>query len=325
MEDILRRLLVTEKYDSISNFLSFYDSYMKSQRPLRDVFDDYIPSTRPFRHTCVGLGLELLRRYRCLESRFPGVRKSMAILSCEESVKDVDAYCRFTSGPHELLAPDKEHVLVGVPIELDGRRGLLIADPGYHIGRIVTVMVDGEEPHTGWFNQSNEPEAIKDYCYAYSQLNTEYVVWQERVERETDTKLQKALIYTARQYCDAINVTEKRNLVYRLRSYVSRDYTGRVTAGIGFLIKTNTPDLLFSLFYQINKRRRKFKFRFSDFEDISSLDDSILNHVSLCNMQLQLPKGELLSLIHQLSKAVADHAFISQCLDINVHICQMCI
>lgn len=249
----------------------------------------------------------------------------MALLSCEESIKELEAYVSLTQGPHHLLAPDKEHVLVGLPISLDGRRGLLIADPGYHIGRIITVMIDGNDPHTGWFNQTNEPDSIKDYCYAFSEVNNEYVIWHERVERETETKKQVALIYATRQYCDGIRITEKRNLVYRLRSFVSRDYTGRVTAGIGFIIKANLNDLGFSLFYQINRRRRKFKLRFKDFEDISNLDETTLNHIYLCNGQMQLPKGKLLSLIQQLSKAVADQAFTAQCLDINSHICQLCI
>lgn len=44
---------------------------------------------------------------------------------------------------------EKEHVLLAMKVEIDGRGGVLLCDPGYHVGRVVTVMCDGVYPHTG--------------------------------------------------------------------------------------------------------------------------------------------------------------------------------
>lgn len=44
---------------------------------------------------------------------------------------------------------EKEHVLLAMKVEVDGRSGVLLCDPGYHVGRVVTVMGDGVYPHTG--------------------------------------------------------------------------------------------------------------------------------------------------------------------------------
>lgn len=44
---------------------------------------------------------------------------------------------------------DKEHVMVAMQIEVDGRQGVVLLDPGYQIGRAITVMIDKLYPHTG--------------------------------------------------------------------------------------------------------------------------------------------------------------------------------
>lgn len=44
---------------------------------------------------------------------------------------------------------EKEHVLLALKFEIDGRNGVLLCDPGYHVGRVITIMCDGVYPHTG--------------------------------------------------------------------------------------------------------------------------------------------------------------------------------
>lgn len=39
--------------------------------------------------------------------------------------------------------------MVAMQIEIDGRTGVVLLDPGYQIGRVVTVMIDQQYPHTG--------------------------------------------------------------------------------------------------------------------------------------------------------------------------------
>lgn len=62
---------------------------------------------------------------------------------------DIREYVSCGDSPAAVLAAEKEHVMVGVLVRLDGRPGLLLADPGYHVPRVVTVMADRAYPHTG--------------------------------------------------------------------------------------------------------------------------------------------------------------------------------
>lgn len=93
-EASLRRLLVTDNYDSVSNFISLFDAFEKRKQPLYDVYENYKPPIRAKKHTCVGLAYELIRRWRALDPQFPGLAKATALLSCEEAVVDVRGKCR---------------------------------------------------------------------------------------------------------------------------------------------------------------------------------------------------------------------------------------
>jgi len=39
--------------------------------------------------------------------------------------------------------------MVAMQIKINGRGGVVLLDPGYQIGRVVTVMIDQQYPHTG--------------------------------------------------------------------------------------------------------------------------------------------------------------------------------
>lgn len=39
--------------------------------------------------------------------------------------------------------------MVALQIEICGRGGIILLDPGYQIGRVITVMNDQKYPHTG--------------------------------------------------------------------------------------------------------------------------------------------------------------------------------
>lgn len=147
----LRRLLVRDNYDSVSNLLALYEAHERAgSEPLRALYARYSPPIRPRRHTCVGLAFELMRRWRALETEFPGLAAATILVSCEEAVTDVRDYVR-GGVPEAVSAAEKEHVMVGVRVSLDGRAGLLLADPGYHVPRLVTVMQDRAYPHTGTY------------------------------------------------------------------------------------------------------------------------------------------------------------------------------
>lgn len=147
-ESILRKLLVENNYDSISNFISLYDTWEKKKVPLNAMFEDYAPPIRRKKHTCVGLGMELVQKWRSLNKDFPGLETAMALLSCEEAVEDVRDYVMMGEGPASVEYAEKEHVLVGIQVVIDGRPGIMLADPGYHVSRMITVMADRAFPHT---------------------------------------------------------------------------------------------------------------------------------------------------------------------------------
>lgn len=143
----------------------------------------------------------------------------------------------------------------------------MLLDPGYHVARVITVMEDKLYPHTGWFIQSDEPDCKKEYNYFLCANDPDYIEWHERKTRSgTLERTQVALIYVARPYLTAIDVTERRNLVYNFRSLLARDTKGHVTAGIYFPVVLDMNNAqTFSIFYQTNNGKKRIKMAFNKF------------------------------------------------------------
>ncbi|KPI99773.1 hypothetical protein RR46_04747 [Papilio xuthus] len=296
------------------NFISLYDAFEKSAEPLQQLFGKYNPPIRPRQHTCVGLGFELLRRWRSLDKRRPGFAAACALVSCEEAVEDVREYV--TCG---------KPVMVCVQIVMDGRAGVLLADPGYHVPRVVTVMADRGYPHTGWFTLSEEPLCRKEYSYGFSPLNSGYVEWRERETRGPKFKCQTSLVYVARPYLDGVNVTERRNLVYNFRSLLARDQKGHLIAGLYFPVGGRGKDAQFTLFFDTGAEKHKTKYKFNSFINPDAIPETISEEVEICNSQMNYKKGELRNIICRLAEVLANQSFIEQLLEINDDICRMCL
>ncbi|XP_012282688.1 uncharacterized protein LOC105700943 [Orussus abietinus] len=272
-------------------------------------------------HTCVGLGFELLRRLCGLEDRFPGIAGGLYLVSCEETIGDIASY---VGGPPAADSGEKEHVLVCLKIEIGGRRGVLLLDPGYHVARVITVMADKLYPHTGWFTQSDEPGCKKEYNYFTCAQDPDYVEWHERETRPGGSeRTQAALVYVARPYLTAIDVTERRNLVYNFRSLLARDTKGHVVAGVYFPVVLDLKnEQLFTVFYQTNHGKRRVKmpfFKFCSSPKISP-DAEETTVISECARQLGLPKESLESLLSDLAAVMSDTSFVAQLLAINARI-----
>ena len=143
----------------------------------------------------------------------------------------------------------------------------MLLDPGYHIARVITVMEDKIYPHTGWFTQSDEPESKKEYNYVLCAEDPQYVEWHEKQTRRSALeRSQVALIYVARAYLTAIDVTERRNIVYNAKSLVARDSKGHVVAGFCFRVTLDPPEQQnFNIFYQTNEGKKRFKMPFNKF------------------------------------------------------------
>lgn len=150
-EALLSRLVVNQRYDSVNNFISLYDAYMASpDETLQEFFPKYNPPIRPHKNTCVGLGMEVMKCLKALEKDFPGITKSMMLVSCDENIQDLLDYTTSFPGPQGfLIETEKDHVMVACHVRVAGRPGVFLCDLGYHISRVVTVMGDRSYPHTG--------------------------------------------------------------------------------------------------------------------------------------------------------------------------------
>lgn len=110
----------------------------------------YSPRITPEHHTCVGLALELWNRLHQLDYNFAGVSEYFFLVSCEEDIEGLSEYTALSDRlDTAAYALEKEHVLLCLKFEINSRQGLLLCDPGYHVGRVVTVMHDKLYPHTG--------------------------------------------------------------------------------------------------------------------------------------------------------------------------------
>ncbi|XP_050580363.1 uncharacterized protein LOC126917501, partial [Bombus affinis] len=317
-----QHLLREHRYDTIGNFLKFYKDYIASgETVLERFYHKYQPLITREHHTCVGLGFELLYRLRCLNKRFPGIAGGLYLVSCEETIDNIANY---VGGPPAADSGEKEHVLVCLKIEIGGRKGVMLLDPGYHVARVITVMEDKLYPHTGWFIQSDEPDCKKEYNYFLCTNDPDYIEWHERKTRSgTLERTQVALIYVARPYLTAIDVTERRNLVYNFRSLLARDTKGHVTAGIYFPVVLDINNAqTFSIFYQTSNGKKRIKMAFNKFCSSPKINPGAEEKeiIAECARQLGLSQVTLEDLLCTLATVMSDSAFVAQLLAINSRI-----
>jgi len=312
----LQKLLEDLNYDTVNNLLIFYQAYKKWGRgDFIKFFRSYSPPICPPNLTCVGLALELWNRLRILDDSFPNISEFFFIVSCEENIGSLDDY--ISNGRClDAYAVEKEHVLLAIKFELGNRQGILLSDPGYHVGRVVTVMKDHSYPHTGWFVQSNENNIKKEYNYQYSSLNNAFVEWKSlTVKNEIVQSSETALIYVSRAYQTAVDVTERRNLVYNFRSLLSRDQKGHLIAGIYFKIKENSDE--FTIFYKDGDLKKRVKMNFSEFARGGEVDGKSAELINICNDQLNLPINSLPKILEEIGEMMQDRSFVLPMLAVN--------
>lgn len=93
--------------------------------------------------------MELWKKLYQLQNRFPGLTDYLYLASCEESI-EVTEYSALNQHLDKVAyLLEKEHVLLALRLNIAGRQGVLLCDPGYHVGRVITVMQDKTYPHTG--------------------------------------------------------------------------------------------------------------------------------------------------------------------------------
>ena len=149
----------------------FYEAFAsrRDKASVGECLEEYVPPISPEHHTCVGLGLTLISKlYQSdLCDKFPGLREGLHIVSCEEAVDDPQLYVQ--DRPQQDTV-EKEHVLVALRLDINGRQGMLLLDPGYHVARVVTVMADEKYPHTGWSLAPISPTSHQRNVHFFNQL-----------------------------------------------------------------------------------------------------------------------------------------------------------
>ncbi|KAJ8981901.1 hypothetical protein NQ317_007293 [Molorchus minor] len=313
----LRRVLEEHNYDTVVNWMKFYERFKGSAcDSVLEFFHMYSPPITPEHYTCVGLALELWNRLSIqLEAKYPGIGDHLCLVSCEEDIVSTPVYTaalsdRLDSASYTL---EKEHVLMCLNVEFSGRSGTLLCDPGYHVSRVVNVMADKAYPNTGWFIQSEESGIRKEYNYTLSSNNDDFVEWKERTTRNGEQENFTGLIYIGRPYLTAVDVTERRNLAYNFRSLLSRDQKGHLIAGIYFKVFQNSDE--FTIFYQ-DMGKQRIKMSFSAFLRPKVKDD-LLKKLSICNEQLNLPKNKLLDIVRTSGQILKDGSYLRQILEIE--------
>lgn len=66
----------------------FYNEFKRKKcETLENFFREYTPPLTKNANTCVGLGLLLIGKLSLLDSQFPGIKDSLYLVSCEESIE----------------------------------------------------------------------------------------------------------------------------------------------------------------------------------------------------------------------------------------------
>jgi hypothetical protein len=305
IELVSQQTVAGHKYNTVDNFIRFYRAYKKSKiDTVKAFYREYQPPITPCHYTCVGLAFELIHRIQHILPTEDSASNKFYIVSCEEYVESIESYIDCV--PPNRAIVEKEHVMVCLPIQIGTRKGYLMLDPGYHVSRVVTVMEDGQYPHTGRFVQCAEGSARKEYEYVMSAPG--YVAWMGTDYRKGASESYTNLVFVGKPFLSAVDVAERRNLVYEFKSVVKRDPKGKLLAGLYFVLDKKNPKL--TLFYMVNNNRHTIKLNVvKNFKDSPEIRE--------CEHQLGLKKGRLIIKLNTIGRIINDDEFVGEALDLN--------
>lgn len=125
-------------------------------------------------------------------------------------------------------------------------------------------------PLSGRFVQEDDSDSRKEYTYQFACTSDKFVEWHSRITRNNTVQEETiSLIYVSRPYLTAVDVTERRNLVYNFRSLLSRDSKGHVVAGVYFKLREVSED--FTIMYREQGKKRKKKLGFDQFRNVEQV------------------------------------------------------
>lgn len=306
MENTLHQELKSRSYNTVGNFLSFYNDFKRyNPSHFLSFFKSYQPKIVPKSLSCVGLSLALVDK---LIAADPYLQPYLFFASCEEWT---DASEEEYNGP-----PDdndsKEHVMVAMKILLGGRLGIILFDPGYHVPKPIIVMADADYPHTGWILASETVKCRKEYHYSLTK-NCNYVHWITRENRNGIETIWHSFIYVGQNFLSPVQVVEKKNLVYSFRTLVVRDERGPKA---GFYCNFEGQKQ-FTLFYKDSGNRLECKIPFAYFELEQQKSIAFEIAVEMCSAQIGYNPASLKSLLKKIVSAYLDQSFMPHLLRVN--------
>ena len=307
-ENVLQRELESNAYNTFHSFLQFYHNFKKAKKNNKSLrliafVSNYRSHISKDSLSCVGLSISLIRKLRQM---YPKLSRSIALVSCEEAVKDTGAYSM--ESPNNV----KEHVLIAIRINIENKRsGFVLLDPGYHVSRPIVVMEDSVYPHTSWFLQSSNPKVVKEYCYQL--IDDQFIGWKVRETRNGCHDEWMNLVFVKKQFAKCLTITEKRSLIYSLKSLVVRNRKGPI-AGMYCWIESKC----LTLFFDENGRKVQKKI------DINQIGSENINEWLLkivCFMNTEEDIHQKVNQLHQMlisfKEAVNDSEFMPQLLEID--------
>ncbi|XP_050544173.1 uncharacterized protein LOC126907129 [Daktulosphaira vitifoliae] len=207
--------------------------------------------------------------------------------------------------------------MVALQIELAGRGGIILLDPGYQIGRVITVMNDQKYPHTGRFVPPSCPR--KEYCYK-TVVGGKYVQWSVwNGSPEPDTNL----VYVGASYHSPISVTERRNLVYNFRSLLATNETGQLLAGVYFKVAYQSTFTIFCDDEGNPSIKHRIKLPSTTFLSLSNIEPDIEKIINQCSKYLKISKTKFWNILTILAHILEDQEFVENTCKINKDIWQL--
>lgn len=320
----LRRALASLPYDTISNFIAFGKSYLSSREDypaLLEFYRDYDPPVLTGRYTCVGLSSDLATRLSVLEAHYPGLKDATYPVSCEEEVTELES---FSSLKEPVVARClKEHVLLCVRIRVAGRAGVLLFDPGYHVGEPITVMEDGLSPQSGPIKGcSARSDVHRTFQYSFWQDNYAFVSWRMVEEREgKPNKCTTSVIHVSRPFLSTVDIAERRNLVEPFKSLLGRDAQGNLICGLYFPTRTSYNTSV-TFFHKVNGLVRHVKRPLSYFL-VNDEQSEVEEALAAIADQTGRPSSDLRSSLVTLARLLLDEDLVKQVLELNHDIEEM--
>ncbi|KAK8385269.1 hypothetical protein O3P69_012237 [Scylla paramamosain] len=320
----LHRALALQPYDSVSNFVMFAEEYKASEfSSLQDFYRYYDPPLVSGRYTCVGLAADLASRLADLEGHYPGFKDSIYQVSCEEEVTEKEVVDIISTEEPSPSASLKEHVLLCVRIHVEGRVGVVLLDPGYHVPCPVTVMEDGLAPHSGPVETGTARSDVQRfYTYHFPSNSSSYVIWEVEERRSGRSKWTRSLVHVSRPYLSGVDVTERRNLAYTFKTLLGRDAAGKFNAGLYFVIKPSSSpsSTAVSFFRKVNEEMKHVKKPLAYFlqsEEKEELDDEVEESVLAVEIGVGRARGDIRATLVTLASFLQDKGFLDDLLELN--------